>query len=94
MTKPWESLLKPSKITILPQPGRDMTASISIEYEYNDSCSLQHKSLQLNNDRMVAEYEYPDMFKKLVAACDDVYEAWELYQRLQEPVPVNWKDHM
>lgn len=94
MSKPWESLVRPVKIVITPRPGSDMTSSISVEYEYNDSCSLQHKSVAVNSDHIAVEYEYPDDFKKLVAACDDVYQAWDIYQKLQQPVPVNWKDFM
>lgn len=93
-SKPWESLVKPVEIVITPKPGRDMTSAFEVEYEYNDSCSLQHHTLKINSDSVAVRYEYPDDFKKLVAACDDIYQAWDIYKKLQEPVPVNWKDFM
>lgn len=94
MSKPWESLVKPVEIVITPRLGNDMTSVFEVEYEYNDSCSLQHHTLRVNNDNVSVKYEYPDDFKKLVAACGNVNQAWDIYQKLQQPVPVNWKDFM
>lgn len=92
--KPWEILLRPVEIRIRPQPGRELTSSVEVDYEYDEYMSIQHKTIQVNRDLVETRCEYPDEFKKLVAACESPDEAFEIYKKLQEPVPVNWDDFL
>lgn len=100
MSKPWENLRYVSKVEIVPAPGHkevNVFLQEDVEYENWHDGSLRNnivyreRTLRLTNETLNFHSDYPENFKKLVAACEGDYpKAYNLYQALQKPVPHDW----
>lgn len=99
--KPWESLRFISKVEIVPAPGRsEVFATLQEDMELDEWHSdiinsrvvvATNRRLCITTETVNFHYDYPDDFKRLVAACGGHFDqAYEIYKALQKPVPSNW----
>lgn len=102
MNNPWKELQFIKQIVIKPEDAKNpMWVEFKDDIEYVD-ITYSNKQMILNRDRAIrlgantmyqVEMDYPEDFKKLVAATGDCDEAYRLYKALQKKVPDNWADY-
>lgn len=100
--KPWRELQFIKQIVIKPEdPKNPMWVDFKEEdeWEFSEYPTLprqvsRDRSIKLGANTMYSiESDYPENFKKLVAATANCDEAYRLYQALQKKVPDNWADY-
>lgn len=102
MNKPWKDLQFIKQVVIKPEdPKNPMWVQFNdnAEYDYDDYVSPRRmlsrdRSIKLGANCMYTiEMDYPDVFKRLVAATGDVEEAYRIYKEIQKKAPDNWADY-
>lgn len=102
MTNTWRDLQFIREIVIKAEdPGKPVHVEFKEddEWEFRDYPILPVKvgcdrSIRLLGNAMYeVRCDYPEDFKKLVAATADCGEAYRIYQQLQKKVPDNWADY-
>lgn len=103
--KPWRELQFIKQIIIKPEdPKNPMWVTFKEDTDYDTdwvvdgSCVprvvARDRGIQLGANAMyTVEMDYPEDFKKLVAATADLDEAYRLYQMLQRGVPEGWENY-
>jgi hypothetical protein len=96
----WKDLQFIKQVVIKPEdPKNPMWVQFiddidSIEYSGHQMTVSRDRSIKLGANTMyVIETDYPEDFKKLVAATGDCGEAYRIYKALQDKVPDNWADY-
>jgi hypothetical protein len=102
VNKPWKELQFIKQIVIKPEDAKNpMWVEFKDDVEYAD-IEYSNRQMILNRDRAIklgantmyeVHMDYPELFKKLVAATGDCGEAYRLYKSLQKGVPDNWADY-
>jgi hypothetical protein len=97
MTDSWLNLRFVSKVEIVPASGKKgVIVHLEEDQEYiawgsRGEIISRDRKLRLTDETVNFHYDYPDDFKKLVAACGGHFDqAYELYQALQKAVPSDW----
>lgn len=103
MNKPWKELQFIKQIVIKPEdPKEPMWVELKDDSEYEYNPWYEGRQLLVSRDRAIKlgantmysiEMDYPEDFKKLVAATGDCGEAYRMYKALQKKVPDNWADY-
>ena len=100
-SKPWKELQYIKQVVIKPEdPNNPMWVEFKDESDYEDVFDLgssprmlisRDRSIKLGANTMYEiQMDYPEDFKKLVAATGDCAEAYRIYQALQRKTPDNW----
>lgn len=102
-SKPWRSLQSIKQVVIKPEdPKKDMWIEYVDDTEYDYDPFYEGNRMPVSRDHAIklganamftVEMDYPEEFKKLVAATGDCTEAYRLYQALQKKAPDNWADY-
>lgn len=102
MSKLWKDLRFTKEIVIKAQ---DEGKPVHVEFKEDDEWEFREYPLTpiqtarersirlLGNAMYMVRYDYPEDFKKLLAATGDANEAYRLYKALQKDAPDNWEDY-
>lgn len=105
MNKPWKDLQFIKQVVIKPEdPKNPMWVQFNDNAEYEEFVIDGQTTgpLQVSRDRSIKlgancmytiEMDYPDVFKRLVAATGNVEEAYRIYKEIQKKAPDNWADY-
>lgn len=102
MNKPWKDLSFIKQVVIKPaDPKQPMWVEFNedseweyLEYPEPPRLLGNEKTIRLGTNCMyTVEMDYPDVFKRLVAATGDAEEAYRIYKEIQKQAPDNWADY-
>lgn len=102
-TKPWKELQFIKQVVIKPEdPKQPMWVEFKDDSEFEYNPWYEGREMLISRDRAIKlgancmysiEMDYPDVFKRLVAATGDAEEAYRIYKEIQKKAPENWADY-